>query len=192
MALVGILPIATASLSSLTCDGICEETRPISGSISTIFYLSDERCQTPGMIRIAHTSGRGMDIKRYARVRQRVPIRANLRRRRTYDPICGRQPRRVPRAARCSIAISGGMRDFRVDGIRIDSIENVSNGRTSIQDLKTAPGKCLSEMARGRARVCRCGAPFTGGGRGTGHSASPCSRRKKVSWALERRIIATA
>ena len=90
------------------------------------FYLLDAH-QTPGDPD-AHTSGRGdghQDIRdgfgstlfRYAR---RLPKAA-------YDPIGGGATQEAPARALLYSYVTRWMRDFRVDGIRMDSVENVSN-----------------------------------------------------------------
>src|SRR3954462_10186082 len=90
------------------------------------FYLLDAH-QTPGDLD-AHTSGRGdghqeirdgfgSTLLRYARP---LPQAA-------YDPIGGGTSQEAPARALLYSYITRWMRDFRVDGVRMDSVENVSN-----------------------------------------------------------------
>ena len=90
------------------------------------FYLLDAH-QTPGDPD-AHTSGRGdghqeirdgfgSTLLRYARP---LPQAA-------YDPIGGGTSQEAPARALLYSYITRWMRDFRVDGVRMDSVENVSN-----------------------------------------------------------------
>ena len=46
---------------------------------------------------------------------------------RSYDPICGQTRLLVPARQLMLTQLERWMRDFRIDGIRLDSVENIAN-----------------------------------------------------------------
>jgi pullulanase len=85
----------------------------------------------------------------------------------TYDPVSGSSKRISPAAQFMLVYVTRWMRDFRVDGLRLDSVENIANwdfvknfssrARDHFKDRWTAAGQSTTDAVRLDARFLAVG-----------------------------------